>query len=189
MDQTNFPKGIKTILLVLLIVLVAVGIFYFWSKNDNKVSQNVSTSDNLLPEVSNNIATNQPSAEQVLNALDDARTKGRDAKRVADIASIRVMLELYYDDHNSYPESLQVLLTNFKLENKSSNDPSTNQPYFYTRCGTENYHLGANLEINNINYLQVDNDKGPMCSADKIDGADNKGCDGANGLFCYDLAF
>ncbi len=173
MDQANFPKEIKIILIVLLIVIMAGGIFYFWSQN-NKGIQNLSTSGNSLSQVP---------TEQVLNSLDDARAKARDAVRIADIGAIRSKLEVYRDANNdSYPESFQML-------DKTYSDPSTNQPYFYARCEAQSYHLGASLETNYAAYLQSDDDKGPMCSADKIDGADNKGCDGTNGLFCYDFAF
>ncbi len=36
-------------------------------------------------------------------ALNDARTKSRDAKRVSDIKQIQTALELYYADNNKYP--------------------------------------------------------------------------------------
>jgi general secretion pathway protein G len=36
-------------------------------------------------------------------ALNNAREKGRDAKRVADIKSIQTALELYFADQNTYP--------------------------------------------------------------------------------------
>tara|TARA_B100000315_G_scaffold44210_1_gene39164 strand:- start:803 stop:1318 length:516 start_codon:yes stop_codon:yes gene_type:complete len=38
-------------------------------------------------------------------ALNNAREKGRDAKRVADIKSIQTALELYFADQNTYPIS------------------------------------------------------------------------------------
>lgn len=163
----------KIILGVLLIVIIAGGIFYFWSQN-NKGAQNLNTSEN-----SSSLAP----GEQILNSLDEAETKARDATRIADIGAIRTKLEIYRDSHNdTYPDSLQAL-------DKTYSDPSTKQPYFYVRCGTQNYHLGANLETNYTTYLQADDDKGPMCGADKIDGGDNKGCGGTKGLFCYDFAF
>lgn len=37
-------------------------------------------------------------------ALNNARSKGRDAKRVSDIATIQTALELYFADSNSYPD-------------------------------------------------------------------------------------
>lgn len=36
-------------------------------------------------------------------ALDSARTKSRDAKRVTDIKQIQTALELYFNDHGGYP--------------------------------------------------------------------------------------
>lgn len=36
-------------------------------------------------------------------ALNNARSKSRDAKRVSDIKQIQTALELYYNDQNSYP--------------------------------------------------------------------------------------
>ncbi len=183
MDQTNISGGnlppngswskiIKIILGVLAVVIIVGGIF-FWLQN-NKNVQNLGTSDDSLSQISD---------EQVLSGLDEARIKARDAVRIADIRAIGSKLEIYRDSHNdSYPESLQ-MLDKFYL------DPSTKQPYFYARCGMQNYHLGANLETNYPTYLQSDNDKVFICSTDKIDGADNKGCNGEKGLFCYDFAF
>jgi len=37
-------------------------------------------------------------------ALNNARSKGRDAKRVADIKTIQTALELYFADSNGYPD-------------------------------------------------------------------------------------
>ncbi|MFA6215775.1 MAG: prepilin-type N-terminal cleavage/methylation domain-containing protein [Patescibacteria group bacterium] len=39
-------------------------------------------------------------------ALNSARQKARDAKRVADIKQVQTALELYYNDVNSYPLSI-----------------------------------------------------------------------------------
>ncbi len=39
-------------------------------------------------------------------ALNNARMKSRDAKRVSDIKQIQTALELYYNDANAYPASL-----------------------------------------------------------------------------------
>ena len=42
-------------------------------------------------------------------ALNTARAKARDAKRIGDIKQIQTALELYYNDNNSYPSSLEIL--------------------------------------------------------------------------------
>jgi type II secretion system protein G len=42
-------------------------------------------------------------------ALNSARQKSRDAKRVADVKQIQTALEFYYNDINSYPATLNVV--------------------------------------------------------------------------------
>jgi len=39
----------------------------------------------------------------VLASLNSARVKGRDARRISDIKQLQLALELYYDNHQSYP--------------------------------------------------------------------------------------
>ncbi len=41
----------------------------------------------------------------VLASLNTARTKGKDAARISNVKSLKTALELYYDDHNTYPQS------------------------------------------------------------------------------------
>lgn len=50
-------------------------------------------------------------ASVVLLALNSARQKSRDAKRVADVRQVVSALELYYNDVNSYPAALSSLAT------------------------------------------------------------------------------
>ena len=38
-------------------------------------------------------------------ALNSARARARDAKRIADIKQIQTALEMYYNDNNTYPEA------------------------------------------------------------------------------------
>ncbi len=45
-------------------------------------------------------------------SLNNARSKSRDAKRVADIKQIQTALELYYNDCNNYPEALATAANN-----------------------------------------------------------------------------
>lgn len=49
-------------------------------------------------------------ASVVLLALNSARAKSRDAKRVADVRQIVSALELYFNDQSSYPASLGALV-------------------------------------------------------------------------------
>lgn len=44
-------------------------------------------------------------ASVVLVALNGARAKSRDAKRIADMTEMNKALELYYNDHNYYPST------------------------------------------------------------------------------------
>ncbi len=44
-------------------------------------------------------------------ALNSARARSRDAKRIADIKQIQTALEMYYNDNNTYPAALSNLTT------------------------------------------------------------------------------
>ncbi|MDO8593055.1 MAG: prepilin-type N-terminal cleavage/methylation domain-containing protein [bacterium] len=44
-------------------------------------------------------------------ALNNARAKSRDAKRVSDIKQVQTALELYYNDKNGYPATLAACTT------------------------------------------------------------------------------
>jgi prepilin-type N-terminal cleavage/methylation domain-containing protein len=84
-----------------------------------------------------------------------ARAKGRDAKRIADLRSLQLSLEEYYNDHSYYPVSLSALVSSNYLTNLPT-DPSNNSQYFYYGLNTQvssnclskasAYHLGAVLE-------------------------------------------
>lgn len=45
-------------------------------------------------------------------ALNNARMKARDAKRVSDIKQVQTALELYYNDVNAYPSALGTAVVN-----------------------------------------------------------------------------
>lgn len=47
----------------------------------------------------------------ILQKLEEAKIKSRDAKRVSDIKQIQTALELYYSDNEVYPENLNFLLS------------------------------------------------------------------------------
>jgi len=42
-------------------------------------------------------------------ALNSARARSRDAKRIADVKQIQTALEMYYNDNNNYPSTLDAL--------------------------------------------------------------------------------
>jgi prepilin-type N-terminal cleavage/methylation domain-containing protein len=50
-------------------------------------------------------------ASVVLLALNSARSKSRDAKRVADVRQLASAMELYFNDNNSYPIQATAALT------------------------------------------------------------------------------
>ena len=45
-------------------------------------------------------------------ALNNARARSRDARRVADVKQIQTALELYYNDNNSYPATIGTSIVN-----------------------------------------------------------------------------
>ncbi|MCE9586677.1 FKBP-type peptidyl-prolyl cis-trans isomerase, partial [Candidatus Uhrbacteria bacterium] len=100
----------------------------------------------------------------VLDSLEQARMKGRDARRVADIKQLQLALELYYDSNGAYPSVLSrdALVTKGFISAVPT-DPSTAQPYQYAGLGSgtcSGYHLGARLEIATSSALSVDSDGG-----------------------------
>lgn len=52
-------------------------------------------------------------ASVVLLALNSARQKSRDAKRLADVRQIASALELYFDSNNGYPSALASLVPSY----------------------------------------------------------------------------
>ena len=91
----------------------------------------------------------------VLASMNNARKKARDGRRQADLRSLQLALESYYDQHNSYPEATNEdtvanTLATLKSEGHITAlpvDPSSGGSYHYKSStdGTE-YCLGAKLE-------------------------------------------
>jgi len=97
-------------------------------------------------------------ASVVLVSLNSARSKARDAKRIADVHQIQLALENYYDGKNgpdgsggsySYPALIGALVTKGYLA-KVPVDPNDSSAYPYAGLGAAGtctgYHLGATLE-------------------------------------------
>jgi len=86
-----------------------------------------------------------------LGSLDSAREKSRDARRLSDIKQIQTALELYYNDANRYPETI-----NDKIEYDGiiymgmvPTDPEPEQfQYIYQSLNNgQNYKLDFSLEV------------------------------------------
>jgi len=141
--------------------------------------------------------------------LNNARSKGRDAKRIADVKQLQLLLELYFDNNAEFPNTLSNLVTsgyisvlpidpfggNYPYDNYSG----SNRGVCYTESGNcVYYHIGALLELSNSVLLEdVDLDgKGPGSGADADNGPDGlstlttcglEGAITATTDRCYDL--
>jgi prepilin-type N-terminal cleavage/methylation domain-containing protein len=93
-------------------------------------------------------------ASIIIANLTASKAKGRDAKRIADIRTIQLSLEQYYNDNSVYPPNLTTLSPNYL--SVIPKDPITNLNYIYStynasgsaNCasGITRYHLAAVLE-------------------------------------------
>lgn len=114
-----------------------------------------------------------------LEWLMEGGPKRKDSWRVSDLNQIRVALELYREDHGSYPNSLSDLTSGYWI---ALEDPITGHPYAYTSCvfqGRNCYTLGANL-VSNHTSLQTDVDVA-ICS---LSGQNPPDCSDANFHYC-----
>jgi type II secretion system protein G len=102
----------------------------------------------------------------VLVGLGSFRSRGRDARRAADLREIQNALELYYAKNGNYPaEESSVDVSELNLQNegigvtKIPADPSSGQTYQYGSDG-QSYVLSATLEEEAAAVLKddIDND-------------------------------
>lgn len=88
-------------------------------------------------------------ASVVLLALNSARQKSRDAKRLADVRQIASALELYFDDAvggtNGYPTTTAELVTHGSLGSwptfPTPSDGCVTSSYSYSSSGASTYQL------------------------------------------------
>lgn len=94
-----------------------------------------------------------------LVGLGGFRSRGRDARRLADLRQVQNALELYYSKNSAYPalscissssrtcwNGLESNLTGAGIGvSKIANDPSPSQSYMYASDG-QSYTLGAKLQ-------------------------------------------
>jgi general secretion pathway protein G len=87
----------------------------------------------------------------VLVGLGSFRSRGRDARRIADVRETQNALELYYSKKQEYPQTsdwktLKELIANADIGVSSiPNDPLSSQDYLYGSDG-QGYIIGAKLE-------------------------------------------
>ena len=128
----------------------------------------------------------------VMASLNSARAKSRDAKRLSDIKSLQLALELYFDYNKEYPDGLTdgadgADETDLFPEYMSAKpkDP-LGADYRYEACNSgEGYHLGTSLEQKSSAL----NDDADYTSCGVWVGDDNTPCDslGSQGSYCYDV--
>lgn len=114
----------------------------------------------------------------VLPNFTTARIKGRDARRISDLKSIQLALQVYYDAHRSvgYPLSLNVLAPTYMPSVPV--DPKTDDLYIYSALGSDtfcnSYHLGARVE-GSVASGRDDNDAeaGDQCTRDAVGDEDS----------------
>lgn len=90
-------------------------------------------------------------ATLLLLQLGVARSRARDAKRIADVNQIRTGVELYFDDNGKYPQVAQAgleALLKLKYLTQMPTDPLNVAPhvYGYGYNGNTKYQVYANLE-------------------------------------------
>lgn len=120
----------------------------------------------------------------VIVSLNNASTKGRDARRLEDAKQIRNALTFHFDRYTQYPAALSDLVPEFL--SALPTDPVGQVPYHYDLSpGGASYHLGMNLERADSLSLQTDAD----INSATIQGDDATSCSGsaATSRHCYDI--
>lgn len=104
----------------------------------------------------------------VLVSLNSARVSARDTKRVSDMQSAQLALEVYYAKNGHYPAATAAATCeNFSANlntalGKTFDDPTTGQNYVYavdSITNAQNYVVGATLEDTTNSALNSANDK------------------------------
>ena len=138
-------------------------------------------------------------ASIVLAALQPARARARDARRIADIRELQTAMELYFSEKASYPARSagggveESQLTSAYIAAIPRDPLGTAYPYFSCQAA---YHLAAALEEPANPALNSDRDAGTstICPLDPVDGTAESENSDANcntaagaGRNCYDV--
>ncbi len=103
----------------------------------------------------------------VLLQLGTARSRSRDAKRIADVSQLRSAVELFYDDNGSYPADITTAYIGDYMTNVPSDPLISTLLYGYTSnaaAGAEpnpdrtKYQVWAELERKSVGALNGDVD-------------------------------
>lgn len=81
-------------------------------------------------------------------ALNNARAKARDARRISDIKQIQTALEMYYNDASAYPTALgtQIATGSNTFMVAVPSDPNGSYTYTYGGGGATDYTITFQLE-------------------------------------------
>lgn len=82
----------------------------------------------------------------ILANLNTTRAKSRDAKKVADIKTIQIALEVYFDVYRKFPGTLSGLTPTY-LPNVPTPPGGGAYVYVPLNSSCNDYHLGAALEL------------------------------------------
>lgn len=110
----------------------------------------------------------------ILASLSSARERARDARRASDLRQVGIALEMYYDDHQQYPEDVsQERLSNL-------NDGSNSILPYIDPIPTDPIHTGQNgyrYRASNVNgrqsyslLVKLDKNDGVWCSVSVLPG-------------------
>jgi hypothetical protein len=151
-------KNVLIALGVVIFIIIAFGASFFIkmylqykdvSKELDKIN---SASSSITSNISTSTSEEAPKSINPLDIIEEASTKSRDAKRVADAKQIQVGIEMYFNDHEKYPDVITALseyqITDFK-------DPQGND-YKYTKT-KDNYQICFILERDKDNYKKGEN--------------------------------
>lgn len=78
-------------------------------------------------------------------ALNNARMKARDAKRISDVKQIQTALELYYNDAQQYPPTTNPPVISYNGTNYLANFPTNPAPMNDGNCGGVPYTYARQL--------------------------------------------
>lgn len=138
-----FKRNLLFLSIALIVVALIIG-FIALRRNKDRLgfeSTPVDTNTNEVVDL-----------EQVnVNLTSEERTaaKGRDTQRLADIKKIQDALESYKKDKNSYPETLEELVSAY-ISTLPENPSPGGEPYTYTPIGTQPYNyydISYTLEV------------------------------------------